>query len=102
MTTTTLADRRAQQARLYGAPLAVRIFRLLRILDVTQARLAGTLGVSPALLSQWISGHRVTITDPTVLSRLVILDLRTRRDVVIDVDALLGEIAEMQWEWPAR
>ena len=47
-----LARNRSRQRELYGAPLGDRVRRLTAGLGITQGRLAQTLGVSPAMLSQ--------------------------------------------------
>ena len=71
-----IAENRARQCELYGAPLGDRVRRLTVGLGISQARLARTVGVSPAMLSQLVSGRRVKIGDPTVLVRLRALDHR--------------------------
>jgi hypothetical protein len=84
------------QRELYGEPLGDRLRRLQSALAVNQARLADTIGVSPTMLSQLISGRRVKIGNPTVLARLVLLDERARalghRPAPASVDRLLAEI----------
>ncbi|WP_308253031.1 helix-turn-helix domain-containing protein [Pseudonocardia sp. ICBG601] len=67
------------------------------MLGVSQARLARALGMSPAMLSQLVSGRRVKISDPAVLARMLVLDqrsahLRRSRDPRT-VEALLDEVA---------
>jgi transcriptional regulator with XRE-family HTH domain len=74
-----IALNRHRQRELYGCPLGDRVRRLTARLGITQARLARTLGVSPAMLSQLVSGRRVKIGDPAVLSRLTVLDRYVRR-----------------------
>jgi transcriptional regulator with XRE-family HTH domain len=100
-----IALNRDRQRELYGAPLGDRVRRLTVALGITQARLARTLGVSPAMLSQLVSGRRVKIGDPAVLARLLLLDQRCagRRTVRRDaVEALLDEVAGAQLDWTAR
>jgi hypothetical protein len=84
------------QRELYGEPLGDRLRRLQSALAVNQARLADTIGVSPTMLSQLISGRRVKIGNPAVLARLVLLDERARalghRPAPASVDRLLAEI----------
>lgn len=65
---------RELQRALYGEPLGDRLRRLLARLDISQARLAHTLGVSPAMISQLISGRRAKIGTSDVLGRLVLLE----------------------------
>ena len=70
---------------------------------ISQARLARTLGLSPAMLSQLASGRRVKIGDPAVLARLLVLDQRCRglveRPSRAAVEALLAEVARADWRW---
>jgi transcriptional regulator with XRE-family HTH domain len=96
-----LARNRRRQRELYGGPLGDRIRALTTALGITQARLARTLGVSPAMLSQLASARRVTIGDPAVLARLQLLHERcaagpARRDAAA-VEALLAEAARARW-----
>jgi transcriptional regulator with XRE-family HTH domain len=62
------------QRRLYGLPLVEVVHRITYRLDISQAELARTLGLSPPMLCQLTSGQRVRIGDPTALARLVVLD----------------------------
>ncbi len=98
-----IAVNRDRQCALYGAPLGDRVRRLTAVLGITQARLARTLGLSPAMLSQLVSAHRVKIGDPSVLARLLLLDQRTRllpeKPAVPEIDALLAEVAKANWRW---
>jgi len=70
----TVRRNRELQRALYGEPLGDRLRRLLARLDISQARLAQTLGVSPAMVSQLISGRRAKIGTSPVLGRLVLLE----------------------------
>jgi transcriptional regulator with XRE-family HTH domain len=94
-----------RQRVLYGAPLGERVRRLTAVLQISQARLAKALGMSPAMLSQLVSARRVKIGDPAVLARMLLLDQRCHGlRVPADrqtVDALLAEIAEARWHWNA-
>jgi hypothetical protein len=94
---------RERQRALYGAPLGDRVRRLTSTLGVSQARLARALGLSPAMLSQLVSGRRVKIGDPAVLSRLLLLDQRgaaaARSGDPCAVEALLDEVAVVRWQW---
>jgi transcriptional regulator with XRE-family HTH domain len=102
-----LAENRERQRDLYGAPIGDRVRRLTAALAVSQARVARALGISPAMLSQLVSGRRVKIGDPGVLSRLVVLDQRSRLLGGLRppssrvVDALLADVARARWEWTA-
>jgi transcriptional regulator with XRE-family HTH domain len=98
-----IAVNRLRQRELYGCPLGDRVHRLTARLGITQARLARTLGVSPAMLSQLVSGRRVKIGHPAVLARLQLLD-RSVPDLPggrAAVDALLAEVARAQPHWTA-
>ena len=98
-----ISANRDRQRELYGAPLSDRVHRLTGSLGVTQARLAATLGVSPAMLSQLVSGRRVKIGDPAVLSRLMVLDERCARGPVPaeEVPALLDQVQVARLRWSA-
>ena len=98
-----LFENQERQRELYGAPLGERVRRLTGALGISQARLARTLGMSPAMLSQLVSARRVKIGDPAVLARMLLLDqrchgLRTPADRGT-VDTLLAEIADARWHW---
>jgi transcriptional regulator with XRE-family HTH domain len=62
------------QLEWYGEPLGERFRRLLSRLDLSQAQLAGILGLSAPMLSQLMSGQRAKISNPAVLSRLLQLE----------------------------
>ncbi len=99
-----LALNLGRQRELYGSPLGDRVRRLTAALRITQARLARTLGVSPAMLSQLASARRVKIGDPAVLARLQLLDQRCATAPPrgrAAVDALLEEVAGAQHHWTA-
>ncbi|GAA3241267.1 hypothetical protein GCM10017691_44280 [Pseudonocardia petroleophila] len=97
------ADNRARQAELYGAPLGDRVRGLLAVLGVSQARLARTLGISPAMLSQLASGRRVKIGSPAVLARLQLLDHRCAALqpplAPRAVETLLADVTRAQLRW---
>lgn len=98
-----LTVNRERQRQLYGAPLGDRVRRLTTGLGISQARLARTLGMSPAMLSQLVSARRVKIGDPAVLARLMMLDQRCHavREPPPSraVDALLTDVARARWHW---
>jgi hypothetical protein len=105
-TSSWLIENQERQRELYGAPLGERVRRLTGALGISQARLARTLGMSPAMLSQLVSARRVKIGDPAVLARMLMLDqrchgMRTPADRGV-VDALLAETAEARWHWNGR
>ena len=98
-----IALNRQRQCELYGAPLGDRVRRLTGALGVSQARLARSLGLSPAMLSQLVSARRVKIGDPAVLARMLLLDKRIKAAGKLTkpavVDELLAEVAGAQWNW---
>jgi transcriptional regulator with XRE-family HTH domain len=63
-----------RQIEWYGEPLGDRFGRLLARLSLSQAQLAGVLGLSAPMLSQLMSGQRSKISSPAVLSRLLHLE----------------------------
>ncbi|GLZ45101.1 hypothetical protein Acsp06_12860 [Actinomycetospora sp. NBRC 106375] len=90
---------RELQRRFYGEPLGDRLRRLLGALDISQAVLAETLGLSSAMLSQLISARRVKIGTPAVLGRLVLLEQRILAggpNGPVDVGRLLAEVRASQ------
>ncbi|WP_435743787.1 DNA-binding protein [Nocardioides sp. SYSU DS0663] len=60
----------AQQRRLYGEPIGLLVRRVTAGLEVSQSRVAEVLGLSPPMLSQLASGHRVKIGNPLAVARL--------------------------------
>lgn len=60
----------AEQRRLYGEPVGGLVRRVTTGLDLTQARVARVLGLSPAMLSQLMSAQRVKIGNPQAVARL--------------------------------
>jgi transcriptional regulator with XRE-family HTH domain len=95
---------RELQRRLYGEPLGDRLRRLLGALDVSQAVLAETLGVSSPMLSQLMSARRAKIGSPAVLGRLEMLEARVATGPAGSVEPLLAEVraAQPRREPPAR
>jgi transcriptional regulator with XRE-family HTH domain len=65
-----VARNREQQAAVYGEPLGNVLGRIGEQLGLTQARIAGILGLSAPMLSQLASGHRVKIGNPVAVQRL--------------------------------
>jgi hypothetical protein len=93
-----IAANRARQQALYGAPLDRAVHGIVRALGITQATLAATLGMSPAMLSQLASARRVKIGDPTVLARFALLVERCAEPVPPDeVPAVLAEARAAGW-----
>ncbi|RKT77083.1 hypothetical protein DFJ68_0496 [Terracoccus luteus] len=67
------ASAEAQRA-LYGEPWSQRFGRLMATYRLSQARLAGVIGLSAPMLSQLISGQRVKVGNPAVFGRIVSLE----------------------------
>lgn len=84
---------RELQRQFYGEPLGDRLRRLLVALDVSQATLSDTLGISPTMLSQLMSGRRAKIGTPAVLGRLVMLERRVTTPEVASGDKQAIETA---------
>jgi transcriptional regulator with XRE-family HTH domain len=72
--TDVLARNLELQVEWYGEPLGDRFRRLLGRTRLSQAQLAGVLGLSAPMLSQLMSGHRAKISNPAVLARLLQLE----------------------------
>lgn len=70
MTDEVVIRNRERQVEWYGESLHDRFRRLLDRLKVPQSVLAEALGLSAPMLSQLMSGHRATISNPAVLARL--------------------------------
>lgn len=64
------AQNRAEQARLYGAPLSEVLNQLTAAFELSRGSLARILGLSAPMLSQLASGHRVKIGNPSAVHRL--------------------------------
>lgn len=60
----------ARQRELYGEPLGELVRRTTTSLGLTQAQMAKTLGLSPAMLSHLVTGQRIKIANPAALTRL--------------------------------
>lgn len=94
-----LAANRERQRALYGAPIGQTVHRVVKALGVTQGTLARTVGVSPAMLSQLVTGRRVKIGDPAVLARLRMLDDRAAGPAVA-ADRVPGLLAAVRSSTP--
>lgn len=94
---------RDRQREIYGAPLGERVRHLVGMLGISQARLARALGMSPAMLSQLVSGRRVKIGDPAALARFQMIDHRcariTEQPSATAVETLLAEVGRARWRW---
>ena len=99
----TFARNIALQREIYGEPLGDRVRRIQAVLEVSQRRLADTLGLSTAMLSQLISARRVKIGDPAVRVRMDLLDRyvrRSRRGAPVPTEALLAHVKESRPRGP--
>ena len=81
----SVEDNLAEQRRLYGEPLGDVVRRLMTAFSMTQGRTAQVLGLSPAMLSQLMSGQRVKIANPLVAGRL---------SALLDLAGTAGEMAD--------
>ncbi|MEZ0577380.1 DNA-binding protein [Nocardioides sp. MH1] len=86
----------AEQRRLYGEPVGDLVRRVTTGLGLTQARVAGVLGLSPAMLSQLMSGHRVKIGNPQALSRLQSLLALTEEAPSMTREAITRRLSEIR------
>lgn len=59
-----------EQRDLYGEPIGDLVRRVMDRLRLTQGAVASVLGLSPAMLSQLMSGRRVKIGNPQAVTRL--------------------------------
>lgn len=103
MTDQVERNRRAQREA-YGEPLAEVFRRLMQAFELTQAGLARVLGMSPPMLSQLISAHRVKIGNPAVLHRVRALEdlaAQVRTGAVVDdeIAPALDEIRASAGQW---
>jgi len=64
----------AQQRQLYGEPIGELVRRIGATLELTQGAVARVIGMSPAMLSQLVSGQRTKIGNPLVLGRFQALN----------------------------
>lgn len=67
-----------RQRAYYGEVLGDRLRRLMNCYGISQSQLATTIGTSPAMLSQVMSGRRAKLANPAVLARMVLLERRAR------------------------
>lgn len=90
----TAQRNRAEQARLYGAPLVDVVNELTETFGISRAQLARVLGLSAPMISQLASGNRLKIGNPSAVQRLQSLmqlapEVRTRR---MDAAAALADV----------
>jgi transcriptional regulator with XRE-family HTH domain len=95
---------RQAQREAYGEPLVDVFRRLMQAFELSQAGLARVLGISPPMLSQLISAHRVKIGNPAVLHRVRALEelavqVREGRVPEDEVAAALDGIRASTGQW---
>jgi transcriptional regulator with XRE-family HTH domain len=88
---------RELQAEMYGEPLRSLFGRIGEQLGLTQARIASVVGLSPPMLSQLMSGHRIKIGNPVAVQRLQTLvsltaEVAAGRVTLADVETRLADI----------
>ncbi|GAA1906221.1 hypothetical protein GCM10009737_03740 [Nocardioides lentus] len=91
------AARRAEQARLYGAPVDDLAREMEQLLGIDARELASTLGISAPMLARVREGRRARIGNPTATARLVMLrdfcgHLRAGRASAADVPLTLSQV----------
>lgn len=93
----------ALQREWYGEPLGDRVRRLVVTFDMSQASLAGVLGLSPPMLSQVMSGRRAKIGNPAVFARLIMLERLAARPAVAagDREAVRQALEEVRESKPS-
>ena len=86
----------ALQRQLYGAPLGESLRRVTERLGLSQAAVAGILGVSAPMLSQLASGRRIKLGNPSAAARFqALLDLVEEVDDGWGPAALADRLAEV-------
>ena len=93
-------DAREQQRALYGEPLGDLVSRVAAGLQLTQGRLAETIGLSAPMLSQLVSGQRVKIGNPAVVHRLGALVRLLTDAPKLSRGELESRLAEIREEHP--
>ncbi|HYF74133.1 MAG TPA: DNA-binding protein [Nocardioides sp.] len=89
-------DKIAVQRRLYGEPIGVLVRRVTASLELSQSRVAEVLGLSPPMLSQLVSGHRVKIGNPLAVARLQTLLALADEAPGLSRDALNRRLEEIR------
>ncbi|GAA1148973.1 helix-turn-helix domain-containing protein [Ornithinicoccus hortensis] len=89
---------RREQAEIYGESLDGVFGRIGSSLGLTQAQLAGVIGMSPPMLSQLVTGRRIKIGNPAVLQRLMALqELAEQVEAgAVDSDQVSDRLAEVR------
>ena len=93
-------DAREQQRSLYGEPLGDLFTRVMRALDLTQGRLAETVGLSAPMLSQLMSAQRVKIGNPAVVHRIQTLIRLSEEAPALTRDQVQARLSEVRAEQP--
>jgi transcriptional regulator with XRE-family HTH domain len=94
-------DKREEQRRLYGEPIADLVARVTGGLGLTQSEVASVIGLSPAMLSQLRTGHRVKIGNPLAVARLQSLLRLVEEAPRLTGEQLTGRIAEVRDSRPS-
>lgn len=90
------SDKIAVQRRLYGEPIGVLVRRVTGELGLNQSRVAEILGLSPPMLSQLVSGHRVKIGNPLAVARLQSLLGLVDEAATLSRDAVARRLEEIR------
>ncbi len=94
------AEKIEQQRRLYGQPLGDLVRQVTGRLGLTQARVADILGLSPAMMSQLVGGHRVKIGNPQAVARLQTLLALADEAPALSGEAVAGRLDEIRASRP--
>ncbi|WP_142065224.1 XRE family transcriptional regulator [Pseudonocardia kunmingensis] len=98
-----VALNRDRQRAIYGVPLSTLVHGILEDYGISQARLARTLGVSTAALSQLVRGSRIKIGDQLAQARLLILEQRRDQARALtdpaEVGEILADVARIERSW---
>ncbi|MCH1864928.1 hypothetical protein [Nocardioides sp. CFH 31398] len=90
-----LAGNVEHQRALYGASVGELVGSVTGPLGLSQAAVARILGLSPAMLSQLATGHRVKIGNPRVLFRLQLMLALADESPRLSRHTVAGRIAEI-------
>ena len=85
-----------QQRDLYGEPVGDLVRRVMERLGLTQSAVASVLGLSPAMLSQLMSGQRVKIGNPQAVARLQSLLTLAEEAAALTRDATARRLDEIR------
>jgi predicted transcriptional regulator len=90
------SEKLTEQRRLYGEPIATLVHRVTGGLGLTQAQVAQVLGLSPSMLSQLVSAHRVKIGNPLAVARLQNLLTLVEEAPTLTGEALRNRLTEIR------